>query len=153
MSSEHILVVDDDPAVVMTLAASLERLSEAYVIETCLHALEALHKIEQQPYNLLITDYRMPGMNGLELVKAVRHIVPTMPVIMMTAYGTGDLRQEADKLGHITFVDKPFTVKQIRDIVSRLMNTDAASSRALIVADKGDLHCLAAPSREEKPSS
>jgi len=122
MQSTRVLIVDDDPAVVLTLSASLEKLGDAYIVDTCANGLDALHKIERQPYDLLMTDYSMPGMNGLDLAKAAQAIAPAMHIIMMTAYGTSELRKEVAGLNLITFVDKPFTVKQIRDIVTRIMN-------------------------------
>jgi two-component system sensor histidine kinase/response regulator len=142
MQSKRVLIVDDDRAVVLTLSASLERLGDAYSVDTCDNGLDALHKIERQPYDLLITDYSMPGMNGLDLAKAAQEISPAMPVIMMTAYGTSELREEASELGRVTFVDKPFTVKQIRDIVTGIVGDGAVSPRVLIIEDNLDLRRL-----------
>ena len=95
MQPKHILIVDDDAAVVLTLAASLERLGDAYIVDTCNNGLDALHKIEHNAYDLLMTDYSMPGMNGLELARATREIAPATSIIMMTAYGTSELREQA----------------------------------------------------------
>ncbi len=142
MQTKRVLIVDDDPAVVLTLSASLERLGDAYAVDTCTNGLDALHKIERQPYDLLITDYSMPRMNGLDLVKAIQGIAPAMHVILMTAYGTSELRKEAAGLNLLTFVDKPFTVKQIRDIVTNTMQNDAPTPRVLIIEDNLDLRRL-----------
>ncbi len=142
MQSTRVLIVDDDPAVVLTLSASLERLGDAYAVDTCANGLDALHKVELQPYDLLITDYSMPGMNGLDLAKAAQGIAPAMHVILMTAYGTSELREEAAGLNLLTFVDKPFTVKQIREIVTTTMDDDTTAPRVLIIEDNLDLRRL-----------
>ncbi|HOU14924.1 MAG TPA: response regulator [Anaerolineae bacterium] len=142
MQTKRVLIVDDDPAVVLTLSASLERLGDAYAVDTCANGLDALQTIKLQSYDLLITDYSMPGMNGLDLAKAAQSITPTIHVILMTAYGTRELREEAAGVKSLTFVDKPFTVKQIRDIVTNAMQTEAASPRVLIIEDNLDLRRL-----------
>lgn len=139
MQSTRVLIVDDDPAVVLTLSASLEKLGDAYIVDTCANGLDALHKIEHKPYDLLMTDYSMPGMNGLDLAKAAQEIAPAMHIIMMTAYGTNELRKEVAELDRTTFVDKPFTVKQIRDIVTSIVSDGAVSPRVLIIEDNVDL--------------
>lgn len=127
MQPKRVLIVDDDPAVVLTMSASLEKLGDACSVDTCTNGLDALHKIEQQPFDLLMTDYSMPGMNGLDLAKAAQGIAPAMYIVMMTAYGTNELRKEIAGLDLTTFVDKPFTVRQIRDIVTRIVNNGSTT--------------------------
>lgn len=125
MQSKRLLVVDDEPAVAMVLAENLEKVDDEYVVETAHSGDEALTKIEEGAYALVITDYKMPGMSGLDLVKAVHDVSPGTQVVLMTAYGSADLRDTVDHLGLSGYLDKPFTMEQIRGIVKRAIGRTA----------------------------
>lgn len=127
--SKRVLIVDDETAVALTLAASLEKLGNGYVVETANNGEEAMTKILQISYALLITDYKMPGMSGLELARTVRCISPNTQVVLMSAYGTDELCEEVECLG-IGYLDKPFTVAQIREIVERAVGCEALAPPA-----------------------
>ncbi len=142
MSTQRILIVDDDPAVLLTLAASVGRLNPAYVVDTCESGAEALAYLENHRYVLLLTDYSMPGMSGIDLVRIVREQSPDTRIIMMTAYGSDGLRDQAATLQLDAFVDKPFTVKQIREIISRTMAKTTGAPHILVIEDNTDLRRL-----------
>ena len=142
MSAQRILIVDDDPAVLLTLAASIEKLNPAYAVDTCESGAEALTYLENHQYTLMLTDYSMPGMNGIDLARSVREHLPETRIIMMTAYGSDTLRNQAADLHLDAFVDKPFTVKQIREIISHIMSDAADSPRILVIEDNADLRRL-----------
>lgn len=142
MSTQRILIVDDDPAVLLTLAASIEKLNPAYAVDTCENGAEALTYLENYHYTLMLTDYSMPGMNGFDLARAVREHSSETRIIMMTAYGSDALRDQAADLHLDAFVDKPFTVKQIREIISRIMSDATDSPRILVIEDNTDLRRL-----------
>jgi CheY-like chemotaxis protein len=117
VDSKRVLIVDDEPNVTVVLAAGLEKLGQDYVIETANSGSEALKKVERTPYALMITDYKMPDLNGLDLAMAVRRVSPSTQVILMTAYGTAGLRDKVGNLHLDGYVDKPFSVARIREIV------------------------------------
>ena len=142
MSTQRILIIDDDPAVLLTLAASIERLNPAYEVDTCESGTEALAYLENHRYILLLTDYSMPGMSGIDLARTVREQWPDTRIIMMTAYGSDALRAQAADLHLDAFVDKPFTVKQIREIISRIMASSAGAPHVLVIEDNNDLRRL-----------
>ena len=142
ISTRRILIVDDDPAVLLTLAASIERLSPASEVDTCESGTEALAHLENHRYFLLLTDYSMPGMSGIDLARTVRARWPDTRIIMMTAYGSDALRKQAADLNLDAFVDKPFTVKQIREIISRIMADIAGAPHVLVIEDNNDLRRL-----------
>lgn len=142
MSTQRILIVDDDPAVLLTLAASIEKLNPAYVVDTCENGVEALTYLENHQYTLMLTDYSMPGMSGFDLARAVREHSADTRIIMMTAYGSDALRDQVADLHLDAFVDKPFTVKQIREIISRIMSDIAGAPRILVIEDNTDLRRL-----------
>ncbi len=119
MQTRRILVVDDEPNVALVLANSLKKLSETYDVQTANSGEEALRRLEREPYALVLTDYRMPGMSGIDLAMAVRRIAPQTQVVLMTAYGTNGLRDTVGDLKLDGYIDKPFTMAQVREIVEQ----------------------------------
>lgn len=117
--SKRILIVDDEPNVTLMLAASLGTLGEEYVLEEAHTGEEALLKLKQDFYTLLLTDYNMPGMSGVDLAQKARAISPGTRVVMMTAYGTDRLRETVHHMELDGYIDKPATTAQIREIVMR----------------------------------
>ncbi|MCB0164527.1 MAG: response regulator [Anaerolineae bacterium] len=99
------------------LEFGLKKLGANYQISTAENMTSALRQIEQNSIDLIITDYMMPGMTGVDLVRAVRRISPATQVVLMTAYGTNKLRDTTDNLHIDGYLSKPFTMDQIRDIV------------------------------------
>lgn len=117
--TKRILIVDDEPNLAALLATSLEKLDRDYIFETASNGPEALIKIQQAAYDVLLTDYAMPGMSGLDLAQAVRQISPNTYVLLMTAHGTDQLRNQIGHVGLDGYIDKPFTVAEIRTIVTQ----------------------------------
>ena len=117
----RVLIVDDEANVAVVLADSLEKLGEEFVFETAFSGDEALTKIKQGSYALVITDYKMPGMSGLDLAQAIRRLSPDTQVVLMTAYGTTELRDTAGYPELDGYIDKPFTMSQIREIVEHAL--------------------------------
>ena len=133
-SEKRVLIVDDEPSVLLMLAESLEALDSGCIIETVANAKDALVKIQQEPYDLVITDYKMPGMNGLDLARVARRISPDTRIVLMTAFGTDGLKDAADKLQLSGYLSKPFSIKQIRSIVERAVAQTAPASLSAEVA-------------------
>lgn len=115
--SKHVLIVDDKPAEAMVLVESLEWLSKGYIIDTANDASQALKKIAGNNYSLMITDYRLPGMNGLDLAIAVRQMAPDIQIILMTTNGNERLQKTADGIGVSGYLSRPFSMAQIHEIV------------------------------------
>jgi CheY-like chemotaxis protein/predicted regulator of Ras-like GTPase activity (Roadblock/LC7/MglB family) len=126
---KRVLIVDDDPNVVSVLSIVLEKLGENYVFDTASNGHEALAKVKQNDYALLITDYNMPEINGLDLAQAVYQISVDTQVILMTGYGTNRLRETLDRFKLAGYIDKPFTADQIRQVVKHAVeHTNQAQS-------------------------
>ena len=148
MQPKRVLVVDDEANVTLTLAAGLERLGDEYIVDTASNGDEALTKLKQTDYSLLITDYKMPGMSGIDLAETVRETSPDTQLMLMTAYGSAALRDAAEHLGVDAFIDKPFTMAQIREMVANAMAGQAEDSdpervrRILIMEDNDNLRNL-----------
>jgi len=118
---KRVLIVDDEPHVTIILSESLAKANKGYIIETASNGQEALDKIQQQTYDLVLTDYKMPQMDGLELATSIHHVSPETQVVLMTAYGTQQLRDRTTHLQLAGYLDKPFTAAQIREVVERIL--------------------------------
>ena len=113
---KRVLVVDDDERVLFVLHDILTGLGSEYEILTAQNGHEALDKAREMPFDLIITDLRMPGMDGMELTEAVRTLSHSTVVIWITAYGSQETSAEARRLGVYRCLDKPLEVAEIRRI-------------------------------------
>ena len=119
----RILIVDDEPGTLNALNVAFTSLG--YPVKTATGGRNALNIIQSslngdEPIELLLTDLRMPVMNGYELIRSARKLDPTLPTMLMTAYGENDIQKETLKLGHSEYIEKPFKpemlLKKIRKI-------------------------------------
>jgi len=128
-SAKAILIVDDDAGVRESLNKVLSK--EGYQILEAEDGEKALNLCRQQLVHVIITDLRMPGMDGVELLKAVKLLLPDVAVIMMTAYGSVEKAVEALKQGASDFILKPFKRIEIEKAVKK-----AIEHQALIVENR-----------------
>jgi DNA-binding NtrC family response regulator len=123
------LVVDDEGSLLLTLAANLE-LAGFEVIEAQ-DPRRALELVREQRFDLVLSDIRMPGMNGVELFRHIRAIDPDLPVLLMTAFAVEDLVDEAIQAGVFTVLPKPFAIDHAVAALSL-----AARRPALLIVDE-----------------
>ncbi len=117
----HILVVDDEESVAVSLQAGLEKLPNCRVA-TASNGIEALRLLEQQAFDLLVTDYKMPEMDGLTLAARVRQLYPQTSIVMLTAFGDEELRRQAAD-GSIQYIlDKPVKLSGVRNVVTAALD-------------------------------
>jgi DNA-binding NtrC family response regulator len=114
---KRILIVDDDERVLLVLHDALARAEDGYEVVTSRSGREALHKFGEQPFDLVITDLRMPDMDGVELTRAIRALDPGAAVIWITAYGSHEVRDELARLAVCDCLDKPLEIAEIRQAV------------------------------------
>lgn len=115
----QVLIVDDEPAVLLIVSRGLQKLSPQFEFDSCTSPLEALARFQHTPYQILITDYMMPDKTGLELALEAQTLVPNLQVIMMTAY-SNEARHLTENLSGLTlagFISKPFSIDKMRQIV------------------------------------
>jgi len=117
----QILVADDEPNMRKVLRAMLEH--DGYDVHLAEDGAAALEVLENHHVDVLITDLRMPEIDGMELLKRVHGARESMPVIMITAHGTVDTAVEAIKLGAFDYITKPFDRKALREIVAKAART------------------------------
>jgi DNA-binding response OmpR family regulator len=130
MTGKSILIVDDEKNILLTLSQSLEVLQ--LEMDTATNGEEALIKLKQRDFGLMLLDIRMPGMDGIEVLRQVREIRPDIGVIMITAHGTIELAVEAMKLGAVDFIQKPFSAVEIRELVSRVLDREMLDERKVM---------------------
>jgi DNA-binding NtrC family response regulator len=114
-----ILLIDDDEWIRDSLAMFME--AEGCHLKACESAEEALDAINRQPYDIIIADYRLPGMNGLEFLKKIAVSRPQAIRILMTAYSNEGIVSEAGRVGIQDLIEKPFTTRTIEKSLSRLV--------------------------------
>ena len=117
---QKILVIDDELDMLMLLRMIIEDNTD-YEVETTNNPSEALKMVTENDYDLVITDLKMPGMDGLELCDEVREIKPDLPLIMITAYGSLETADEAMKKGVADFITKPFRKDSILFTMNRVL--------------------------------
>lgn len=117
---KQILIVDDEPTIMLVLARGLEILDQDYAIDTALGSQAALDKLRQQAYFMVIADHQMPSMTGLELAREIRQMAPTIYFVLMTAYSTPELYQEASELSLAGYLEKPFKLDQLWTMVKQI---------------------------------
>ena len=105
MVNQPVLIVDDEVEMRIAMSETLKHCG--YPVEISHNAIDALKKFKQNEYSLVITDMTMPKRSGLELLKDIKSISPTKPVIMATAYGTVETAVEAMKHGAFDYIRKP----------------------------------------------
>ncbi len=128
MLPEHkqILVVDDEPNLRRVLSAQLER--DGYDVHTAEDGEQALGILKEHHIDLVITDLRMPKLDGMELLRRVQKLDADLPVVMITAHGTVDNAVEALKTGAFDYLTKPFDQLEVRTIVAKALRTRALSA-------------------------
>jgi len=117
MAIEKILVVDDEPLIRELLKEILSR--EGYEVILSEDASSALKKIKEQCFELVITDVRMPRINGIDLLEKIKNVSPSTLVVVMTAYGSIENAVEAMKKGAYDYITKPVTPEQIKLIIQK----------------------------------
>jgi DNA-binding NtrC family response regulator len=114
---KRILIVDDDERVLWVLHDALARVEDRYEIVTARSGREALSQFGEQPFDLVITDLRMPDMDGIELTEAIKALDSDAAVIWITAYGSHEVRDKLARLAVCDCLDKPLEITEIRQAV------------------------------------
>ncbi len=117
MGQKRVLLVEDEPTVAMLIKESLTDLNEKFVVQTARSGEEALGHIQNGPWDLVITDNRMPGITGLELIENLREKTPTTRTILMTAYASSELEEAARRLQVYHYLAKPFRLADLKHII------------------------------------
>jgi DNA-binding NtrC family response regulator len=147
---EKILLIDDDEGLVHFLGRFFQR--KGYEVSACLSGGAALEKIEKESFDLILLDYKMPDLNGIDILIKIKKSQVKTPVIIMTAYGTTELAIEAMKRGAYDYLVKPFERKELSRVVSEalivnrqmkeMVSFPDSASRILPASSKGSLQII-----------
>ena len=130
----NLLIVDDEQSYRQLLTLVFE--GDGHYIRTAMNGREALSLLQDEPADVIISDVKMPDMDGIELLRAVREVAPDTGVVLMTAFASVETAREAFKLGADDFIQKPFDVEELKIIVRKaldkqvLINENKAFKRA-----------------------
>src|SRR5262245_31044680 len=124
--SKRVLIADDEINIRRVLEAILRR--DGYDVVTAANGLEALAGMTRGVHTV-ITDLKMPGLDGMGLLRKLSADYPDVPVVMVTAHGSVENAVEAVKLGAFDYLEKPFEQEQIRQVVAKAINTYALARR------------------------
>lgn len=119
----NILIVDDEQSYRQLLSLVFE--GAGHVIRTAANGREALELLKKEPADVIISDVKMPDMDGIEMLRAVRETLPDLGVILMTAFASVETAREAFKLGADDFIQKPFDVEELKLIVKKTLEKQA----------------------------
>src|SRR4051812_31703753 len=112
-----IILVEDEPDILIILHRLMRDLTKGYDILTVNGGAEALRQLALRPVPLLITDYNMPEMNGVDLARAVKEVSPDTAVLLISAYGTPELERRVHEAGIDYYLTKPFPLDRLEQIV------------------------------------
>src|SRR2546426_11976685 len=107
MGQGGVLIVDDDPALLQALPEALRLRMSEVTVETADSAAAALDRIAARDYDAIVTDIKMPGMDGLTLLAEIRRRQPDTPILIITGHGEHDLAVHALRAGAYDFIRKP----------------------------------------------
>ncbi len=127
---KKVLIVDDQNGIRVLLMEVFS--SEGYATFQASNGKLALDIVRKESPDLVLLDMKIPGMDGLEILKHIKDIDTNIKVIMMTAYGELDVIKEATELGAITHFTKPFDIDEMRNAVNSQLNSDSSSDKLVI---------------------
>jgi len=119
MNSHRIMVIDDEKIVGDMAKLSLEQ--EGYSVETFLNAEPALKRLQEEKFDVVVTDYKMKGIDGMEVLRTVKDLYPATQVIMITAFANLDAAIEALRRDVHDFFPKPVKIKELKASIKRAL--------------------------------
>ena len=119
MGGYDLLVVDDQAGVRRLLYEAFSE--EGYRVELASSGPEAIQKVIAKAPAVILLDNKMPAMSGLETAREINRLRPEVPIILMTAYGEMDVAEPGRKLGILHYIDKPFDLNEVRQLVKALL--------------------------------
>lgn len=127
---KRILIVDNEPSLTFFLAENLTELGPEYEIETCHSGVEAITLTSTGPFDLVITDFWMPVINGLQLSRFLNQRYPQIKIILITAYGNEALMSQARELDVTYYITKPFELEEMLTAVRTALEDEQESCPA-----------------------
>ena len=121
---KRILIVEDEENTRQALARLLVR--EGFLVDSVSNGCEALSYLRRQSVNLIVTDMKMPQMDGMTFLRELNKNFPRSNVIMITAYGGGESYLEAMNLGAFEYINKPVQIEELKIIMRKILETEGS---------------------------
>jgi DNA-binding response OmpR family regulator len=138
MDKKCILIVEDEAQIAATLGYALEqRLGGMYDVEVSLRADDAQSRFQQRHFDLVVTDLRMPGTGGFDLIRQIRQISPQTRVMLITAFDSPQVEIRAHRLG-AAYLPKPFKLQKFIDAVRHVLGKEACAHSLYARRTRGD---------------
>ncbi len=112
-----ILILDDEPIVCKRLKPSLEK--QGFEVDTFIRSFEAMQAVTEARYDIIITDLKMEGMDGMRFLQEAKKLHPDIEIIVITGFATMETAKESFKKGVFDFIAKPFNLSEIQRVVMR----------------------------------
>ncbi len=138
--TKRILIAEDEPKVAFFLQESLESVDRRYQVVCTTSGEDALNELERSPFDLVVSDLRMPGMNGLELLQRVREQNPTTQTILITAYGSDEVEAASRQLQTRHYFTKPFRIEDFTAAVQQALEDDTGLTREAAMLSEEQFH-------------
>jgi signal transduction histidine kinase len=154
MNSAKVLIVDDDSALLNALSGAMQLRMPDVTLETCDSGLAAVDRIAQSEFDAVVSDIKMPGMDGLALLSEIRRLRPEIPTLLITGHGQHDLAVQALRGGAFDFIQKPierdyFVASLARAIKMRQMSRQLQEQKAALERHAAQLeHTVQARTRQ-----
>ncbi len=119
---KRLLIVDDEETITFSLYRAFIKAPVDCEVITAESGEEAWERIQEKPFDVVITDLAMPGMGGFELLKRLKQEFPATRVIIITAYGSDEKEQRAYAIGADKYLEKPFDINELKNLVFQWMS-------------------------------
>ncbi len=123
MITNAVLIVDDEKNIRLTLSQAIA--SPQMEVDTAVNGEEAVSKLQEKDFGLVLLDLKLPGMDGMDVLRWISANRPDVRVVIITAYGTIDSAVEAMKHGAVDYLQKPFAPKDVRELVCKILDREA----------------------------
>jgi len=126
---KRILIVDDESTLVFFLKQGLQESGIQCLVDDAASGEEALTKLTYNRYDVLVTDLKMPGISGFTLLEVARSLYPDISMILMTAFGSPEVQEEAKRLKVDGYLTKPFPAAELQRIITDVLAAKSALAR------------------------
>ncbi len=121
---KYVLIVDDEESLLLTIQAGFDGYKDKFEVVTASNGLEAVKVLESMPISLVVTDLKMPKMDGFELLSHLKNEFPQIPAIVMTAFGTPEIETRLSQTGMIRMLEKPVDFEELTQLIISLLDQD-----------------------------
>ncbi len=115
----RIIIIDDDEEMRSLLKDFFE--GEGFETDSANSGAEAMRRLSENHFDLVITDIRMPGLTGLDILPRIRRLKPEVPIVVMTAHGSDDVRRRSLERGATIYLEKPIPLSKLKTVIHEVM--------------------------------